>query len=49
MSDVMLYRFWWYHGRRLRALREEHLSPLVERLVEEARYGRCSLACFCII
>ena len=39
MSDVMLYRFWWYHGRRLRALREEHLSPLVERLVEEARYG----------
>lgn len=39
MSDVVRHRFLWYHGRRLRALREKHLPPLVERLVEEARHG----------
>ena len=39
MSDVVRHRFLWYHGRHLRALREKHLPPLVERLVEEARHG----------
>lgn len=39
MDEVMHHRFLWYHGRLLKALREEHLSPLKERLVEEARHG----------
>ena len=39
MSDVVHNRYRWYHGRLLKALREEHLSPLVECLVEEARHG----------
>lgn len=39
MSDVAHNRFLWYHGRRLKALRKEHLQPLINRLVEEARHG----------
>ena len=39
MSDVVHNRYRWYHGRLLKALREEHLPPLVEQLVEEARHG----------
>ena len=39
MSDVVHHRFLWYHGRQLKALREKHLPPLVDRLVEEARHG----------
>ena len=39
MDEVVHHRFRWYHGRRLKALREKHLQPFIERLVEEARHG----------
>ena len=42
MGEVVHHRFLWYHGRRLKALREKHLSPLIERLVKEARHGPMS-------
>ena len=38
-SDVVHNRFLWYHGRRLKALREKHLQPLIKELVKEARHG----------
>ena len=38
-SEVVHNRYRWYHGRHLKALREEHLPPLVEQLVGEARHG----------
>lgn len=38
-SEVAHNRFRWYHGRHLKALRDEHLPPLIESLVKEARYG----------
>ena len=39
MDEVVHHRFRWYHGRRLKALREKHLQPFIEQLVEEARHG----------
>ena len=39
MEDVELYRFWWYHGRRLQALRKKRMPPFIKKLVREARYG----------
>ena len=39
MEDVELYRFWWYHGRRLQALRKKKMPPFIKKLVREARYG----------
>lgn len=31
MDEVVHHRFRWYHGRRLKALREKHLQPFIER------------------
>lgn len=39
MEDVKLYRFWWYHGRRLQALRKKKMPPFIKELVREARNG----------
>lgn len=39
MDEVVHHRFRWYHARRLKALREKHLQPFIEQLVEEARHG----------
>ena len=39
MSDVVHYRFLWYHGRRLLALRKERMKPFIKELVNEVRYG----------
>ena len=39
MRDVEHYRFLWYHGRRLSALRKERMKPFIKELVDEVRYG----------
>ena len=39
ISDVVHYRFLWYHGRRLLALRKERMKPFIKELVNEVRYG----------
>ena len=35
ISDVVHYRFLWYHGRRLLALRKERMKPFIKELVNE--------------
>lgn len=39
MREVKLYRFWWYHGRYLQALRRKKMPPFIKKLVREARNG----------
>ena len=39
MQEVKLYRFWWYHGRYLQALRRKKMPPFIKKLVKEARNG----------
>jgi len=38
-EDVELYRYWWYHGRHLQALRKKKMPPFIKKLVKEARNG----------
>ena len=38
-EDVELYRYWWYHGRYLHALRRKKMPPFIKKLVKEARNG----------
>ena len=42
MSEVKSYRFWWYHGRYLQALRKKKMPPFIKKLVKEARNGPLS-------
>ena len=42
IQEVKLYRFWWYHGRYLQALRKKKMPPFIKKLVREARNGPLS-------
>ncbi len=39
MREVKHYRFLWYHGRYLHALRRKKMPPFIKKLVKEARNG----------